>query len=593
MNEEIRKRILIFVMLFSTLFIIVILRIAHIQIFKGDELVQDSLNRRLYTQVLSPKRGEIVDRNNVEIVGNRKSYNVYAVPVEFQEALDKGDANLSKASKELGKILGIKSETIEENLMKEKSYYRLLKKDIDKKTLDKLKKTEIAGIGIETTTVRNYTQDQMLANLIGFVGSDGKGLEGLESTYNDTLTGKSGLLIVERDRKGNKIPSKQHQYKEAIQGNSLQLTIDSKVQYIIEDELKKLAESSINPTSAYVIVQDVNTGEILGLGNHPTYKPQDGGNADISTRKNGAVQFNFEPGSIFKLITLSSGLETGVIKKDTIIEDHSGYIAVANHRIKNWNKAAGGSLTLHRAAKESNNVAMVKIGQKLGRETFYDYIHKFGFGSKTNIGLYGEEQGLVKDVKTVSSLDLATNTIGQSIMVTPIQMVNAVSAIANGGNLMQPYIVKSTLSSDGEVIKENEPTVVRRVISEETSKTLLEIMRYVVTEGGAPAANIEGFDIGGKTGTAQKVGENGGGYAEGKYVTSFVGVAPSKNPKYAISVIVNEPKGFPYYGSTTATPTGANILKRIMLTNKDVSESSIKDAAKSTEVKDDEANSEN
>ena len=218
----------------------------------------------------------------------------------------------------------------------------------------------------------------------------------------------------------------------------------------------------------------------------------------------------------------------------------------------------------------------------MGNESFFDFVYNFGFGQKTNIGIYGEEKGLVRSVESLSSLDYATTNIGQSIMVTPIQAINAVSAIANGGNLMQPYIVKDIKDADGNIVKQNKPTVLRKVISEETSKTMLDIMRYVVTSGGAKAANIEGFEIGGKTGTAQKVGENGGGYAAGAYVTSFVGVAPTSKPKYAVITVVNEPSGSPVYGSTTAAPTASNILKRIMLLNQEVT--NIKDDSKESGI---------
>ena len=577
MGEQERKRVMQLMIIFSTLFLIIIARVAHLQFIKGDELREDSLKRRLYTQKLTPSRGEIVDTNGTTIVGNRKSYNVYVVPVEYQEALEKNTANIENDSKKLAELIGVEQSKIKENLSKENSYYRLIKKDLDKEIVEKLKEEKIAGVGIETTTVRSYTQKSLLANVIGFVGSDGQGLEGLEATYNDELTGEEGLLIVERDRKGNKIPSKQHEYQEATEGNSLVLTVDSNIQYIVDDELRKLSESDINPKSAYTIVQDVNTGEILAMGSYPTYDPGNGGNADAESRRNGAVQFNFEPGSIFKLITLSSGLDSGAINKNDTFMDSAGYIQIANHKIKNWNRKAGGNLSLQQAASDSNNVVMVKIGQKMGKETFNKYIANFGFGSKTDIGLYGEEKGLVRSVDSLSSLDYATTNIGQSILVTPIQMINAVSSIANGGNLMQPYIVKEIKDANGKTIQQNKPTVLRRVISEETSKSMLEIMRYVVTSNGAKAANIPGFDIGGKTGTAQKVGENGGGYAAGKYVTSFVGVAPTKDPKYAIITVVNEPSGTPVYGSTTAAPTASNILKRILLLNKEVDPNLVKE----------------
>lgn len=575
MGEQDRNRIIKFIIIFSFLFFLIIGRIAQLQITQGEKLKEDSLSRRLYTQKLTASRGEIVDRNGTTIVGNRKCYNIYVVPVEHQEAVKDGKANLEEDAKKLSEILDVDVNDVKESLQKEKSYYRVIKKDVSKEVVTELKELNMRGVGIETTTARNYPQKSMLSNVIGFVGQDGTGLEGLEATYNDTLKGEEGLLIVERDRAGNKIPSKQHEYIEAVEGNSISLTIDSRVQQIVDEELAKLGESDINPNAAYAIVQDVNTGEILGMGNYPTYNPQQGGNAPSETRKNGVVQFNYEPGSVFKLVTLAAGFESGAITKDSTFNDPNGYIQIGNHKIKNWDKKARGVLSIQDAAKYSNNVAMVRIGQKIGKETFYDYIHKFGFGQKTNIGLYGEEKGLVRDVNTLTNLDYATNNIGQTIMVTPLQMINAVSSIVNGGNLMQPYIIKEITDNNGNIVQANKPKVLRKVISEENSKTMRELMRYVVAgEGGVSVANIPGFDIGGKTGTAQKAGPSG--YAAGKYVTSFTGVAPTANPKYAVIVIVDEPKGSPVYGSTTAAPTATNILKRILLQNKEVDLSSVK-----------------
>lgn len=582
MGEKDRNRILQFIVLFSVAFFVIIGRIAQLQLTKGEKLKNESLSRRLYTQKLTASRGEILDRNGITIVGNRKCYNAYLVAVEHQEAVTDGKANLDEDSKKIAEVLDLDASEVKKNLQKEKSYYKLIKKDISKETVEKLKELNIRGLGIETTTARNYPQKSMLSNVVGFVGKDGSGLEGLEATYNDTLQGEEGLLIIERDRAGNKIPSKQHEYIEAEEGNSISLTIDSKIQQIVEEELLKLGTSDINPNAAYAIVQDVRTGEILGLGNYPTYDPKNGGNASPESRRNGVVQFNYEPGSVFKLVTLSAGLESGAITKDSTLEDSNGYIQIGNHKIKNWDNKARGTLSIQDAAKHSNNVAMVKIGQKIGKEKFYEFVHAFGFGQKTNVGLYGEEKGLVRSVSSLSNLDYATNNIGQTIMVTPLQMINAVSSIVNGGNLMQPYIIKDIINNEGKIIKSNKPTVIRRVISEENSKTMRELMRHVVAaEGGVSVANIPGFDIGGKTGTAQKTAGSAG-YAAGKYVTSFCGVAPTANPKYAVIVITDEPKGAPVYGSTTAAPTATAILKRILLQNKEVDLTVKEDSKKNT-----------
>lgn len=568
MNNQARRRIKVLLLSFTLGFTVIIGKIAYIQIAHGEEYRKQSLDRRLYTQKLEGKRGKILDRNEEEIVSNRKTKNIYVVPVDYQEARKKNAEtfNIDIDSKNIADILGIDKEDVKKALSKEKSYYRLLKKDISEETVLAIRELEIPGIGFENSTVRSYPQGNLAANLIGFTNSENVGLEGLEAMHNSTLTGQEGLIITEIDRYGNKLPDKEHEYYEAKEGNSLVLTIDSQIQYILEEEIKRaVKEGGVNPKGVSIIVQDTQSGEILGMANYPTFNPKDKGNSDMEDRKNSAVQMNYEPGSVFKLITVASALDSKSISANDGFVDSQGFITVGGHNIKNSTRKPGGSMSLKKAVGTSNNVAMVQISQKMGKHVLYEYMQKFGFGAKTNIDVYGEEKGLLKKVEDVSNLDLATNSIGQSLMVTPMQLCNAVSAIANGGKLMQPYVIKEIKDENGKVIERNNPKQISQVISKETSDTMREIMEATVTEYGAQNAFVQGFHVGGKTGTAQKVVENGRGYSSGAYVASFVGVAPMNNPKYTVMVVIDEPRGYSYYGGTTAAPIAGNILKQIMI----------------------------
>ena len=568
MNNQARRRIKALLLAFTIGFVTIAGKVTYIQVVHGEDYRQQSLNRRLVTQKLEGNRGKILDRNEEEIVSNRKTKNIYLVPVDYQDALSKdedGKLGYEKDSKAIADILKLDKEDVEKVLKKEKSYYRLLKRDVSEEDVIALKELDIPGIGFENATVRSYPQGNLAANLIGFTNIENIGLEGLESKYEDVLAGEQGLIISETDRYGNKLPDKQHEYYESKEGNSLVLTIDSQIQYIVEEEIKRaVKEDGVNPNGMSVIVQDTKTGEILAMGNYPSFNPENKGNVSAELRKNLNVQLNYEPGSVFKLVTVAAALDSKSISPTDIIHDSQGYITVAGHSIRNSNRKPGESMTLSKAVGESNNVAMVQIGQKMGKNVLYNYIDKFGFGKKTGIDVYGEEKGLLKNVEDVTNLDLATNTIGQSIMVTPIQICNAVSAIANGGKLMQPYLVKEIRDSDGNVVEKTEPTVVSQVISEQTSSEMKKIMESVVSEYGGKNAYVEGYRVGGKTGTAQKVGESGG-YASGKYIASFAGIVPANDPQYTIMVVIDEPKGYSYYGGSTAAPIAGNIIKQIML----------------------------
>lgn len=570
MNNQARRRIKALLLLFTIGFTTIAGKIAYIQIVHGESYREQSLSKRLITQKLEGRRGKIIDRNEEEIVSNRKTKNVYVSPVDYQEALSKdkeGILNLSKNSKEIAKILQIDTKDVENALKKEKSYYRLLKRDVSDEKIVQLKELNIPGIGFENATVRNYPQGSLASNVIGFTNSEGYGLEGLEALHNEILSGKEGIVIVETDRYGNKLPDKKHKYIEATEGNTLVLTLDSQIQYIVEKEIERATgEDGINPTGVHILVQDTKSGEILAMANYPTFSPTEAFKTDVENRKNGTVQFNYEPGSVFKLVTVASALDSKSISPFDTLYDPNGYITVGGHNIKNSNRKSGGYMSLSKAIGDSNNVSMVQIGQKMGKDVFYKYIEDFGFGVKTNIDVYGEEKGLLKQVEDISNLDLATNTIGQSIMVTPIQICNAVSAIANGGNLMQPYIVKEIRDEKGATIKKNESKILRQVISKETSDEMRKIMESVVSEHGGKKAFVQGYHIGGKTGTAQKVGSTGK-YTSGKYVASFVGVAPMNDPKYTVMVVIDEPKGYSYYGGSTAAPIAGNIIKQIMIYN--------------------------
>ena len=423
---------------------------------------------------------------------------------------------------------------------------------------NKISNLHLEGVYLVKEAKRYYPNGNDLSQVLGFVGIDNQGLSGLELEFDKYLTGKSGSIKYFSDAKGNKLNINEI-YTEPTNGMNLMLTINNDLQKSVERELDN-AVIKYNPDHALAIAMDPNTGEILAMSSRPNFDPNNYKNYSTETlNRNLPIWMSYEPGSTFKIITLSASLEEKTIDlyKDTFYD--SGHIQVENARIKCWKDGGHGAETFLNVVENSCNPGFVVMGQKLGKEKLFHYINKFGFGMKTGIDLNGESTGIMFPLERVGPVELATTSFGQGVSVTPIQQITAVSAAINGGNLYKPYIVKALLEPETNTpVKTYNKKLIRRVISKDTSKEVRNALESVVTNGTGRSAFIDGYRVGGKTGTAQKV--DNGVYMTGNYIVSFIGFMPSNNPKIIVYVAIDNPKGVVQYGGTVAAPIARNIL---------------------------------
>jgi stage V sporulation protein D (sporulation-specific penicillin-binding protein) len=552
-NIVIRKRIAVIFILCVVFLSLLIGRLAWIQFVRGDELREKAATYRMREVPVEAKRGTIYDRNMNELVTSVSADSVYAIPSHVE--------NKAEVAKQLAQILNMDEQAILKKLEK-KSSFEWIKRKIDWDSAQKIKQLKVEGLGFAEESKRFYKQDALAPHLLGFTGLDNQGLIGIEKVHDDILKGTPGQIVVEYDAAGREIPHALHEYIPAKQGENLVLTIDQTIQYFVERELDNIVAQH-NPTSASIIVMDPLTGEVLAMGNRPTFNPNNW--QDYQTTiwdRNYSIWYNYEPGSTFKIITAATALEEKTVRLDDNFYC-PGYIKIADRIIRCHKGDGHGSQTFVEVAQNSCNPGFIEVGLDIGIETFYKYIKAFGFNQPTNIAIPGESKGIMIAEKDATNLNLATMSMGQSIAVTPIQLITAVSAAINGGHLMQPQIVKEIRDSDNKVIETTKHKEVRQVISEATSKELRGVLENVVMKGSGRNAYVEGYPAGGKTGTAQVVGEHGG-YESGKYVASFAGFAPVDNPRIAVLIMINEPKGGIYYGSQVAAPVFAPLTRDIL-----------------------------
>lgn len=422
-----------------------------------------------------------------------------------------------------------------------------------------VKRLDLPGVGLTEENRRYYPQENLAAHVLGFTGIDSQGLDGVELTFDSYLRGRPGGIIVEYDAQGQEIPNATQRYAPPIEGQNVYLTIDMVIQQIAERELDKVLVDT-QAQAATIIVMQPYSGEILALANRPDYNPNNFADYSPKLWRDIAISNAYEPGSTFKVITTAAALGEHVVTLEDRFFD-PGSVEVQGRTIHCWKAGGHGSQSFLEVVKNSCNVGFVNVGLRLGAEAFYRYINKFGFGRPTNIDLPGEARGIVLDETKVTPINIATMAIGQSIAVTPIQLLTAVAAVANGGELLRPQIVREVRDKSGTVIRAFRPDLVARVLDAQTAETEKGILEKVVEEGTGKNTFIEGLRIAGKTGTAQKVGE--GGYVPGKYVASFVGFAPADKPVIAMIVIIDEPVG-PYYGGVIAAPVFRALAQDIL-----------------------------
>lgn len=551
-NKKADNKMKIFVIGVFIVFIIVILKVFYIQVFEYDKLnglASDLWSRNL---PIEADRGKIYDRNGVVLADNITTTSLVLIPNQIKDK--------KEVTEKLAEILNVSYDQMKEHVYKNTSIERVhpFGRRLDYKVAERIEKLELEGVYLVRESKRSYPYGTELSHTLGFVGIDNQGLSGIELQYDDYLTGEYGAIKYFSDAKGNKLDLAQV-YESPQNGVNVTLTVNHKIQASIERELDNVV-TKYNPETALAIAMDPNTGEILGISSRPNFDAVNYQDYDIETlNRNLPIWATYEPGSTFKIITLSAALNEKLVDLDKENFYDAGSVKVANAKIKCWKAGGHGAQTFLQVVENSCNPGFVELGNRLGKEKLFDYIDKFGFGKKTGVDLNGEASGILFDLDKVGPVELATTAFGQGVSVTPIQQITAVSAAINGGTLYKPYIVKSLNDPEtNSVIKENTPTKVRQVISKETSSEVRRALESVVTNGSGRNAYIEGYRVGGKTGTAQKV-ENGA-YMVGNYILSFIGFLPADDPQIVVYVAINNPKRVVQYGGVVSAPVAKSIL---------------------------------
>lgn len=554
--KSIDKRIRIVLLIITAMFIVIIFKVAYVQLInysKLNTLANDLWSREL---PIAADRGRILDRNGVVLADNITTTSLVLIPSQISDK--------EKASTLLAEILNVSKKEMDKHVYKETSIERVHPegRQLSYEVADKIANLKLDGVYLVKESKRYYPYGSSLSHVLGYVGIDNQGLSGLELEYDNYLTGENGAIKYFSDAKGNNLNISEI-YEQPQSGIDIQLTIDYNIQKSLERELSNVVDM-FNPDMALAVVMDPNTGEILGMSSRPTYDSNNYSNYSMEVlSRNLPIWASYEPGSTFKIITTSAAIEEGVIdlEKDTFFD--SGSVHIGGARIGCWKAGGHGHQTFLQVLENSCNPGFVKMGQLLGKEKLFSYIDLFGFGAKTGIDLNGEGKGIVFPLDKVGELELATTAFGQGVSVTPIQQVTAVSAVVNGGNLYKPYVVKNFLEPETDtIIKSIDKTLVRKTISKETSDKMRYALESVVARGGGKYAFIDGYRIGGKTGTAQKV-ENGR-YLVNNYIMSFMAVVPSNDPKAVLYVAIDNPKNTALLSSYTTAPIARRILLDII-----------------------------
>ena len=545
-------RIKIFFIFVVIMFLIILFKVFYLEVFKYNKLKNMANNLWSRELPVEGDRGKIYDRNLDVLATNLTTTSLVLIPNQIK--------NKEEVTKNLSKILNVSYDEMKKHVYKKTSIERVhpegrkLSFDI----ANKISELNYDGVYLVRESKRIYPYDNNLSQVLGFVGIDNQGLSGIELNYDKYLTGKAGSIKYYSDAKGNKLNINEL-YEPPENGINVMLSINNELQKSVERELDN-AVSKYNPEHALAIAMDPNSGEILAISSRPNFNPNNYKNYSTEVlNRNLPIWMSYEPGSTFKIITLAASLEEDTIDlyNDTYYDD--GNIQVENAKIKCWKTGGHGQETFLEVVENSCNPGFVVMGQKLGKERLFNYINKFGFGEKTGVDLNGESKGILFSLDRVGPVELATTSFGQGVSVTPIQQITAVSAAINGGKLYKPYIVKGLLEPEtNTVVKSYDKKLVRKVISKETSEEVRLALESVVTNGTGRNAFIDGYRVGGKTGTAQKV--DNGVYMSGNYIVSFIGFMPSNDPKIIVYVAIDNPKGVVQYGGTVAAPIARNIL---------------------------------
>lgn len=550
------ERIMIVLFVLIVCFIFVFLRIFYVQTFSYSKL--SSLSDDLWSRELpiTAERGKILDRNGIVLADNITSTSLVIIPNQIE--------NPKEVAETLSNILGTNYEDMYEHITKKTSIERIHPEGrrLDYETADKINSYNYSGVYLVKESERYYPYGNLLSHVLGYVGIDNQGLSGIELLYDDYLKGENGSIKYYSDAKGKKLELNEL-YIDSESGMDIMLTIDYNIQNSIERELSNIV-TMFNPDNALAIAMNPNTGEVLAMASRPDYDPNNYSNYSMETiSRNLPIWMSYEPGSTFKIITTAAAVEEAVVnlEKDTFYD--SGSVLVSGSKLRCWKSGGHGAQTYLQVFENSCNPGFVSLGFKLGKEKLFNYLDIFGFGEKTGIDLNGESLGIIFPLDKVNDLELATTAFGQGVSVTPIQQVVAVSSVVNGGYLYKPYVLKSILDSKtNNIITKTSKVLVRKTISENTSSIMRMALESVVARGGGKMTYIDGYRIGGKTGTAQKV--KNGRYLENNYIMSFMAVLPSNNPEVVLYLAIDNPKNTALLSSYTTTPFVRKILLDII-----------------------------
>ena len=552
------KRIEYTVRVLLCIAVVLVGRLFFLQIIDKSDLQAKNLSQVQVDRKLQSPRGTIYDRNGRPLAMSVVTKSLYADPKMIKQSP-------SEVADLIAPYVTMSKEDIVKSLQEDTAFVwidRMMEPEKSKAVAKLIEDKNLEGLNFVEESKRYYPNGNLAAQVLGFVGTDDKGLDGLEMVLDDELKGGIQKELVATDRKGNAIFGSVLSKYLPDKGKSVTLTIDASIQFIAERALDKAMEDT-GAKHASVIVMDPKTGEILAMANRPTYDPNHYSQGSEEDFKNIAVTNLYEPGSTFKPIIASAALASGKWKLDQVYNDKGSFVA-NGHVMQNWNGEGYGPVRLIDILKFSINTGMAEIGTTTGADILSKYVRNYGFGSKTGIELPGEGDGILYDPADMSKLDVATMSIGQGIAVTPLQMVRAFGAIANGGSMMKPHIVKSYSNTKGEVTSTTDPEVVGQPIPEETVKTIADILEKEVSEGGGTKAMVEGYHFGGKTGTAQKLDTKHGGYLDGQYIASFIGFGPVEDPKFVVLVVIDDPQKGSYYGSQIVAPVFKDIVSQLV-----------------------------
>ena len=529
-------------------------RLVYLQVSQHDHLGERARNQQQQAIETTAQRGTLVDRQGRELARSIQTESIF---VDASKLEDSGDVKC--VATQLASVLKIEEKSIARKLEEAKtknSKFVWIARRLPAEQASRIRGWGLPGVNFRSEPQRFYPNGSIAAHVLGFVGIDGMGLGGVEQFYNEKITGEPGKLFLEKDSDGNSYESFEIPGKP---GQTIILTLDHSIQYRAEQALLEAVTKS-RAKSGTAIVLDPRTGEILALANAPTFDPNKPGDAKPEARANWALQNIYEPGSTFKIVSFSAAIEKGLVKPDDRIDCQMGGITVAGRRIHDHH--AFGSLTITEALAKSSNVAAIKLGLRVGDPTMYEYITRFGFGSRTGIELPGETPGLLRPVSRWQQSSIGSIAIGQEVGVTPLQMAAAFGALANDGVRMAPHLVREIRTATGTTVYQANPEQ-RRVVNAETARALRRMLENVTLNGTAKLAQLNGYTAAGKTGTAQKIDPKTRTYSRTKHVASFVGFAPVENPAVVIIVVIDEPGGA-YHGGDVAAPVFRDIAEQIL-----------------------------